>query len=41
MFEHDYLEELIELGFQDAEREQDRLVNFFTNRELDTPRHAP
>jgi len=38
MFEHDYLEELLELGYHDAEREHDRLVNFFTNRELEAPR---
>jgi NTE family protein len=37
MFEHDYLNELIELGFADAQREHNRLVNFFTNRELDAP----
>jgi NTE family protein len=35
MFEHDYLEELIELGYHDAEREHDRLINFFSNRDLD------
>jgi NTE family protein len=40
MFEHDYLGELIDLGYHDAEREHDRLINFFTNRELDTPRSA-
>jgi NTE family protein len=37
MFEHDYLEELIEMGYRDAEREHDRLVNFFSNRDLDAP----
>ena len=37
MFEHDYLNELIDLGYADAQREHSRLVNFFTNRELDAP----
>jgi NTE family protein len=34
MFEHDYLEELIDLGYHDAEREHDRLSNFFADRDL-------
>jgi NTE family protein len=36
LFERDYLEALIQLGYEDARREHDRLVNFFTNRPLDT-----
>jgi NTE family protein len=41
MFEHDYLDELIDLGYHDAEQEHDRLVNFFSNRELETPVPKP
>ncbi len=41
MFEHEYLEELIELGYRDAEREHDNLINFFTNRELEAPSQSP
>ena len=36
LFERDYLNALIELGFEDARREHDRLVNFFSNLPLDT-----
>ncbi len=36
MFEHEYLEELIDLGYHDAAREHDRLINFFSNRDLGT-----
>jgi NTE family protein len=38
LFEPDYLKALIQLGFEDARREHDRLVNFFSNRALD---HVP
>jgi NTE family protein len=37
MFEHDYLNELIDLGYHDAAKEHSRLVNFFSNRDLDSP----
>jgi len=37
LFEHEYLEELIDLGYHDAEREHDRLINFFSDRDLDAP----
>jgi NTE family protein len=35
LFEREYLDALIELGYEDARREHDRLVNFFSNRPLD------
>jgi NTE family protein len=35
LFEGEYLKALIELGYEDARREHDRLVNFFSNRPLD------
>jgi NTE family protein len=34
LFEPDYLKALVELGFEDARKEHDRLVNFFSNRGL-------
>ncbi|HKI96966.1 MAG TPA: patatin-like phospholipase family protein [bacterium] len=37
LFEPEYLKALVQLGFEDARREHDRLVNFFTNRPLDCP----
>jgi NTE family protein len=37
LFEPDYLKALVALGFEDARREHDRLVNFFSNRPLDAP----
>ena len=37
LFEREYLDTLIDLGFSDAAREHDRLVNFFTNQPLDGP----
>ncbi|MBI3992892.1 MAG: patatin-like phospholipase family protein [Candidatus Lambdaproteobacteria bacterium] len=38
MFEPGYLHELINLGFEDARREHDRLVNFFSGRPLEEAR---
>lgn len=35
MFEHNYLNELIALGYEDAQREHDHLVNFFLGNPLD------
>lgn len=35
LFEPEYLHALIDLGFEDARREHDRLVNFFSDRPLD------
>jgi NTE family protein len=37
LFEPDYLKELIQLGFEDARREHDHLVNFFLNLPLSSP----
>jgi NTE family protein len=37
MFEPEFLQALIELGYQDARRQHDRLVNFFLGQPLDTP----
>jgi NTE family protein len=34
LFEPDYLKALVQLGYEDAQREHDRLVNFFSNRPL-------
>lgn len=40
-FEPEYLKTLVQLGFEDAQREHDRLVNFFTNQPLNFPPSAP
>lgn len=37
LFEAEYLKALVDLGYEDAHRERDRLVNFFSNQPLDTP----
>lgn len=39
MFDPEYLKALIELGYEDARREHERLVNFFSDRTLD--HHEP
>lgn len=36
MFERDYLGTLVQMGFEDARREHDHLVRFFTGQPLDT-----
>jgi len=36
LFEREYLEALIDLGFRDARKEHDRLVNFFSSQPLDS-----
>ena len=37
LFDKDYLNALIDLGYRDAKREHNRLVNFFTGNPLDAP----
>lgn len=37
LFEREYLNTLIELGFSDAGKEHERLINFFTNKPFDAP----
>lgn len=41
LFEREYLDELIDLGYEDARREHDHLVNFFSGMPLDTPTPEP
>jgi NTE family protein len=42
LFEPDYLKALVQLGYEDARREHDRLANFLSNLPLDTlPPDAP
>lgn len=37
LFESEYLKALIDLGYEDAHRERERLVNFFCGQPLDAP----